>query len=211
VCTIVDAMSSFGALPLRVGPEGVDAVVSCANKCLQGIAGVALVVARRAVFDEARRLRPRSHYFDLVAELDHLERTGQARFTLPPQVVCALRQALLELEQEGIEGRRQRYQRSFLALEGGLREMGFEMLLAREQQSRILLAVREPEASWYDFRSMHDELYALGFTVYPGKTGRTPCFRLSVLGDIDVTDIEAFLAALRRHVEKRRATASRPA
>jgi 2-aminoethylphosphonate-pyruvate transaminase len=205
VRVIADAMSSFGALPLRVGGEGVDVLVSSANKCLQGMAGLAIVIATRASLEEARVHPPRSLYLDLPGEHEHLERTGQSRFTVPPQVVSALQRALVELAAEGLEGRRRRYDASMVALERGLRALGFEMLLAPGQQSRILLAVREPSEPWYDFDRMHDALLARGFTIYPGKAGRTPCFRLSVLGAIDAGDIERFLLALAEHVAAARA------
>jgi 2-aminoethylphosphonate aminotransferase len=205
--TIVDAMSSFAALPMRVSAAagGVDALVSSANKCLQGMAGLAFVIGTRAVFDAGRAFPPRSLYLNLSAELAHLEKTGQSRFTVPPQVLSALRQALVETEAEGIGGRGARYARSMAALMAGLRELGLSFLLEDRHQSGILVAIREPDAPWYDFGRMHDALYAEGFTIYPGKAGRTPTFRLSVLGDIDERDILAFLAALRGHFERARA------
>jgi 2-aminoethylphosphonate-pyruvate transaminase len=200
---MVDTMSSFGAIPTPVGEGGVDLVISSANKCVQAMAGLAFVVARRSVIGS--QPRPRSLYLDLAAELEHLDRTGQMRFTCPPQIVSALHEALLELEAEGPEARRRRYARSFDALRSGLEELGFEMLLEDAQQSRILLAVRAPEAPWYDFGAMHDALYSKGFTIYPGKGGKAPTFRLSVLGDIDVADIRAFLAELRSYLADTRA------
>ena len=45
-------------------------------------------------------------------------------------------------------------------------------------------------------------MYAEGFTIYPGKANAQPTFRLSVLGAIDATDIERFLAALRRYLDR---------
>jgi 2-aminoethylphosphonate-pyruvate transaminase len=204
--TIVDAMSAFGALPVRVGEGGADAVVSSANKCLQGMAGLAFVVATRALASAARALPRRTLSLSLADELDHLESTGQSRFTVPPQIVSALHRALVELEAEGGPAARYaRYSRSMAALEGGLRALGFELLLAPEHQSRILVAVREPEEAWYDFASLHDALYAQGYTIYPGKAGRARCFRLSVLGDIDARDVEGFLAALAAYVTAARA------
>ena len=50
--------------------------------------------------------------------------------------------------------------------------------------------------------TLHDALYAEGFTIYPGKTAGQPTFRLSVLGAIDVSDIERFLTALNRFLAR---------
>ena len=199
---LLDAMSSFGALPIRVGADGVDAVVSSANKCLQGMAGLAFAVVRRRTLEEARRATPRSLVLNLVAEFDQLEKTGQMRFTVPPQIVSALRQALIELAAEGLEERGQRYAHSMRTLVAGLRDLGFVLLLEDGQQSGILVSIREPEADWYDFTQLHDALYAKGFTIYPGKPGGQPNFRLAVLGAIDSHDIERFLEALRQYLER---------
>ncbi len=199
---MVDAMSSFGVLETPVGPNGIGVVVSSANKCLQGMAGVSFAIASRELIDGSRSARPRSLYFDLIAEHDHLERTSQSRFTMPPQVVSALVQALREHESEGMSPRRERYHESMATLVAGLRELGFEMLLDDRHRSRILVAVKDPGASWFDFNEVHDALYAQGFTIYPGKPQGAPTFRLSVLGAIDRLDIERFLAALKTHLAR---------
>ncbi|MCH2171291.1 2-aminoethylphosphonate--pyruvate transaminase [Myxococcota bacterium] len=200
---MVDAMSTFGALPIPLGGDDQpDVLVASSNKCLQGMAGLGFAVATRQAVEDARRITPRSFVLNLVAEFDHLEKTGQARFTVPPQVYSALRQALVEFAEEGIEGRGARYQASMQRLVKGLRALGFEMLLDDECQSGILVSIREPDAPWYDFVDMHDALDREGFTIYPGKLGVTPNFRLAVIGDIDASDIERFLAALTDYLER---------
>lgn len=202
VRVLLDAMSSFACLPTPVGRGGVDAVVSSSNKCVQGMAGLGIVVATRALLDEARGSARRCFTLDLVAEHDHLEKTGQSRFTVPPQVVSALHQALVELEEEGLAGRQARYERSMDVLVAGLEALGFDLLLDHGVQSRILVAIRAPSEAWFDFDHMHDALFDEGFTIYPGKPGAVPTFRLAVLGAIDHRDIERFLEALGRYLER---------
>lgn len=198
----VDAMSSFGCLPMRVGEGGVDTLISSSNKCVQGMAGLGIVITTRALLERMRGEAPRAFVLDVAAEWAHLERTGQSRFTVPPQVVSALRQALLELEHEGLEGRRKRYAESMRTLCAGLERLGFERLLDDAVQSGILVAIREPDAPWYDFEQLHDAMDREGFTIYPGKPDGEPTFRLAVLGAIDASDIERFLGALERYLVK---------
>ncbi len=202
VTLLLDAMSSYACLDIPVGAAGVDALVSSSNKCVQGMAGLGIVVATQALLDASRGKTRRCFALDLVAEYDHLEATGQSRFTVPPQLISALHAALLELEEEGLAGREARYKESMRVLMQGLRALSFEFLLEDEHQSGILVAVREPEAAWYDFDAMHDAMDREGFTIYPGKPGAVPTFRLAVLGAIDARDIEAFLTALRGYLEK---------
>ncbi|HEX3854661.1 MAG TPA: hypothetical protein VHW01_27045 [Polyangiaceae bacterium] len=77
--TIIDAMSSFGALATPIG-RGVAAVVSSANKCLEGAPGVAFVLARTTALATAAG---NAHLLtlDLSAQLAGLTSTGEWRFT----------------------------------------------------------------------------------------------------------------------------------
>ena len=45
---IVDAMSSFGGVPLDVQELGIDFLISSANKCIQGVPGFGFIIARRS-------------------------------------------------------------------------------------------------------------------------------------------------------------------
>src|SRR5215510_12886980 len=62
---LVDAMSSLFGEPLDVAAEGVDFVMASANKCLQGIPGIAFVLARRSAVEALKGQPPRSVYLDL--------------------------------------------------------------------------------------------------------------------------------------------------
>src|SRR5262245_2856297 len=48
----VDAMSSFGAVPLNLAENQIDYLVSSANKCLEGVPGFSFVLARRSALLE---------------------------------------------------------------------------------------------------------------------------------------------------------------
>jgi 2-aminoethylphosphonate-pyruvate transaminase len=54
---IVDAMSSFGAVPLDLEAAGVDFLITSSNKCVEGVPGFGVVVARRAALAAARHAR----------------------------------------------------------------------------------------------------------------------------------------------------------
>jgi 2-aminoethylphosphonate-pyruvate transaminase len=213
VSLIVDAMSSFGAVPLE--GAGWDFLVSSANKCLQAMAGLSFVIARRDALERARASRPRSLYFDLVAQHDALRDTRQTAFTCPPQLVYAAARALEELEEETVAGRRRRYDASFARLLAGVRALGLEPLLPDDAwQSRILLAVRAPREPWYRFDALAADMLRAGVTVYPGKRAATETFRLAVMGDLDEDDVAyvvdalgAHLAAARRGAEREREVA----
>ena len=44
---IVDAMSTFGGMPMDIAALGIDFIISSANKCIQGVPGFGFVICRR--------------------------------------------------------------------------------------------------------------------------------------------------------------------
>ena len=106
---IVDAMSSFGAIPVDLAGARIDFLISSANKCIEGVPGFGFVLARRGPLLEAKG-RARTLSLDLHAQWAGLESDGQFRFTPPTHALLAFHQALLELEAEGgVAGRAARY------------------------------------------------------------------------------------------------------
>ena len=57
----VDAMSSFGAVPLDFEKGGIDFMVSSANKCLQGVPGFSYAVCRNEALDKCKGMYSRKH------------------------------------------------------------------------------------------------------------------------------------------------------
>jgi len=200
VKVLVDAMSSFGATPIHVGEAGVEALTASANKCLHGMAGLSFVIATKRAL--ARPATPRVLSTDLCLEYAHVQKTGQSRFTLPPQLVSALSVALDALEKETLKGRSLRYAERMQLLLLGLAELGFLPILPRSDQSDVLVCVRPPAHLKFEFELVHDALRKRGFTIYPGKASAPDCFRLSVLGDLSLYDVARFLKELRSLVGK---------
>lgn len=193
---LVDAMSSFGALPIDFDAGGVDFLASSANKCLQGVPGLAFVVARRSAL-ETLAGRARTLALDLHAQWRGLEQDGQFRFTPPTHVLLALRQALLELEREGgVAARGERYRANHARLRSGMEALGFRAYVRPESASPIIGSFLHPEHPRFDFADFYRRLSARGFLIYPGKLTRARCFRLGNIGHLFPADIEALLAAV---------------
>ena len=100
---LIDAMSSLFGERLDVDADGIDFVMASANKCLQGVPGIAFVLGRRAALDALAGQPPRSVYLDLHGHYATQERDNTP-FTPAVQVLHAMRQALVELEAEGVAG-----------------------------------------------------------------------------------------------------------
>lgn len=193
----VDAMSSFGGVPLAVGALGIDYLVSSANKCIEGVPGFSFVLARRerllATAGYARSLS-----FDLLAQYNGLESNGQFRFTPPTHALLAFHQALLELEMEGgVAARMGRYQRNAELLRQGMAALGFQCYLQPAAQSHIITSFLYPTHPRFHFEEFYQRLSAQGYSIYPGKVSNANCFRIGTIGRIFPADVQGLLAAIR--------------
>ena len=193
---IVDCMSSFGALPVAGFAGRALALVGSANKCLEGVPGLAIALVQRAALARAEDRAP-SLSLDLHDQWRRFEGDGQWRFTPPVQVVAALMAALDGLDREGgPPGRLRRYTANRDRLVRGLARLGFETLLGREDQAPIIVTFRAPADAAFDFGRFHGALRARGFEIYPGKLATEASFRVGVIGAVTPDDIARFVAAV---------------
>lgn len=194
---IVDAMSSFGGIPIDMGRLGIEFLISSANKCIQGVPGFGFVIARRAAL-AACAGRARSVSLDLHAQWQTMElQGGKWRFTSPTHTVLAFAQALRELDEEGgIEARHQRYSENQRTLVAGMAALGFAPLLPEQWQSPIITAFYSPAHPDYRFADFYQRLKAQGFVIYPGKVSQADCFRIGNIGDVTPERVRDLLAAM---------------
>ncbi|MFM5404470.1 2-aminoethylphosphonate--pyruvate transaminase [Aeromonas veronii] len=194
---IVDAMSSFGGIPIDMGRLGIEFLISSANKCIQGVPGFGFVIARRAAL-AACAGRARSVSLDLHAQWQTMEQQGgKWRFTSPTHTVLAFAQALRELDEEGgIEARHQRYSENQRTLVAGMAALGFAPLLPEKWQSPIITAFYSPAHPDYRFADFYQRLKAQGFVIYPGKVSQADCFRIGNIGDVTPERVRDLLAAM---------------
>lgn len=194
---IVDAMSSFGGIPIDMGRLGIEFLISSANKCIQGVPGFGFVIARRAAL-MACAGRARSVSLDLHAQWQTMEQQGgKWRFTSPTHTVLAFAQALRELEEEGgIDARHRRYSENQRTLVDGMAALGFAPLLPEEWQSPIITAFYSPAHPDYRFADFYQRLKGQGFVIYPGKVSQADCFRIGNIGDVTPERVRCLLAAM---------------
>ncbi|MEE8515116.1 MAG: 2-aminoethylphosphonate--pyruvate transaminase [Alphaproteobacteria bacterium] len=193
---LVDAMSSFGALPLDGAMDPIDGVMASANKCLEGVPGIGFVVARRRALEASAGNAP-SLSLDLHEQWRVMNQTGQWRFTPPTHVVAGLDHALTEHEAEGgIKGRGERYRANCQALVDGMRALGFKTYLADGLQAPIIVTFHLPGDPNFDFETFYDRLRDLGFIIYPGKLAAIPSFRIGCIGHITAAEIKGAVEAV---------------
>jgi aspartate aminotransferase-like enzyme len=191
--TVVDAVSSLGAVPCDTDAWGLDVVVSGSQKALMTPPGLGLCAVSEAAYAAAGDT-PR-FYFDW-------ERTRKAQskldaaFTPPVSLVAGLNVALGLLLEEGLDAVFERHVRLGRAARAGAKAMGLELFSPDEDRSSVVTAVRAPDGIDADdvvkgLRDKHGITIAAGQGDLKGKV-----FRLGHIGFFDVFDITTALAAI---------------
>lgn len=201
VTKCLDAMSSFGGIPIDVKANKIDYLISSSNKCIQGVPGFSFVIARKEALEKAKGMA-RTLSLDLYGQYIEMERNnGKWRFTSPTHVVHAFYEALKELKEEGgVEARHQRYENNQKHLAKGMEELGFKVLIDEKFQSPIITSFIYPTED-FDFHAFYQQLKSDGFVIYPGKISQVPTFRIGNIGEVYDEDITKLLLAIKEITE----------
>jgi 2-aminoethylphosphonate-pyruvate transaminase len=201
---LVDAMSSFGAMPIDGTKIPFTALIGSSNKGLEGVPGLGFVIVETAHLQGCAH-NSSSLSLDLFDQWRGFESNGQWRFTPPVQVVAGLSVALDLLEAEGgIVARHARYRRNCDVLVQGMRARGFTTYIQPQLQAPVIVTFRIPPGGWFQFQTFYDFLHARDIVIYPGKLTHELSFRIGCIGAIGPNDmtrtlaeIDAFLAVHR--------------
>ncbi|MBD8519815.1 2-aminoethylphosphonate--pyruvate transaminase [Lysinibacillus fusiformis] len=196
---IVDAMSSFGGVPMDVSDLHIDFCISSANKCIQGVPGFGFVIAKTRVLEKCKG-QARSVALDLYSQWEVMKKDGKWRFTSPTHVVAAFAKALEELVEEGgVNARYQRYADNNKLLRSRLSVLGFEAYISEELQSPIITTYLFPHQE-FSFEHFYLEMKKEGFVIYPGKLTDVDTFRIGNIGDIYEEDMQALCEVIENYM-----------
>ncbi|MEM7197076.1 MAG: 2-aminoethylphosphonate--pyruvate transaminase [Pseudomonadota bacterium] len=193
---LIDAMSSFAALPIDCQTLPFLAIVASANKCLESVPGFGFILARK---DALAKSTGNSHSLslDLHAQWDYMNKTGQWRFTPPTHAVAACVHAMKLYEQAGGQAARlARYCNNRDHLVTGMQAMGFSCLLDGQWLSPIIVTFFAPSDENFTFSRFYEELKARDFIIYPGKLTTVDSFRIGCIGQIHSDTITKLLNAI---------------
>jgi 2-aminoethylphosphonate-pyruvate transaminase len=193
---IVDAMSSFAALPIDVQGVPFDALIAASGKCLEGVPGMGFVILRKTVL-EACAGNSHSLALDLHDQYAYMQKTTQWRYTPPTHVVAALRAAVDQFIAEGGQpARLARYAENCRTLIEGMGRLGFRPYLKPEVQAPIIVTFHAPADPAYDFKAFYAAVRARGYILYPGKLTRAETFRVGCIGAIDGNEMRNVVSAV---------------
>ena len=198
---LIDSMSAFGAVP--VDPEKIDfeAMVSSANKCIEGVPGFGFVFAKLSEL-EAAKGNCHSLSLDVEAQWSAMEKSGQWRFTPPTHVVAAFLTALeIHEEEGGVAGRGARYTNNRDVMVSGMRDLGFETLLDERWLSPIIVTFFCPADRAFEFTKFYDLMKREGYIIYPGKLTVVDSFRIGCIGRMDAHVMKGVVSAAKKALE----------
>ena len=182
---LIDSMSAFGAILVEPNKIKFEAIVSSANKCIEGVPGFGFILARKSAL-EAAEGNSHSLCLDLHDQWSHMNKTGQWRYTPPTHVLAAFLVALESHRKEGgVIGRGARYTKNQNALVSGMRSIGFETLLGERWLSPIIVTFFCPADPSFEFTKFYDLMKSKGFIIYPGKLTVVESFRIGCIGQMD--------------------------
>jgi 2-aminoethylphosphonate-pyruvate transaminase len=193
---IIDAMSSYAAIPIDARTLRFDALIAASGKCLEGVPGMGMVIARRAALQGSGG-NSRSLAMDLLDQWQYMQKTGQWRFTPPTHVVAALRAALDQYQQQGgLPARLARYTENCAALVSGMRALGIKTFLPDALQAPIIVTFHSPPDPKYDFAEFYRRVRDRGFILYPGKLTAVDTFRIGCIGAIGAATLRQAVSAV---------------
>lgn len=144
---VADCVTSLGGIELEPERWGIDACMSCTQKCLGAPPGMAPISLSERAFERIRARRtppPFSLDLELLARY-WIERPAVYHHTAPILHVYALHEALRLVLEEGLENRWRRHEEVGRYLQSQLLERGFELFADEDVRLPQLTAVRVPE------------------------------------------------------------------
>ncbi|MDN3699382.1 alanine--glyoxylate aminotransferase family protein [Vibrio cortegadensis] len=147
--TIVDAVTSLGGVPLLVDEWQLDAVYSGSQKCLSCVPGLSpLTFSAKAIEKIESRSTPiQSWFLDQSLVLGYWSGEGKRSYhhTAPVNSLYALHEALVLLQNEGLEQAWKRHKQMHEKLKSGLERLGFTFVVDEASRLPQLNAVFIPE------------------------------------------------------------------
>jgi alanine-glyoxylate transaminase/serine-glyoxylate transaminase/serine-pyruvate transaminase len=147
--SIVDTVTSLGGTPVKVDEWGIDAVYSGTQKCLSCTPGLSPVsFSERAVEAiKGRKHKVQSWFLDLNLVMGYWGGASKRAYhhTAPINALYGLHEALVMLQEEGLEDSWDRHARNHAALRAGIEAMGLSFLVDEPYRLPQLNAVTVPE------------------------------------------------------------------
>jgi aspartate aminotransferase-like enzyme len=208
--SVVDAISSLGAVPLETDAWGIDVVVTGSQKALMTPPGLAFAsISERAWAKSAEAKLPR-FYWDW-AKARAAQEKGSTPSTPATSTVVALNAALELILEEGLDHVFARHVALGRACRAGAKAMGLELYSPDDDSAAVLTGMLTPEGvDAVKLRLALRDQYGITLAGGHGDIADR-LFRVGHIGYVDVFDITTVLAAVELQLVEMGATVERGA
>jgi len=143
---IIDAISSLGALELKMDGWGIDAVVTCSQKALMNAPGLGFIALSDKAWAACEHSKLPKYYWDLRKYRDGIFKLSEnPPYTPAITLVLAQNEALKILLEEGLENVYARHKKHALAAQAGIAALGLRLFPEQQYSSYVITAVRPPD------------------------------------------------------------------
>jgi len=146
---IVDAVTSLAGSELRVDAWGIDAIYSGTQKCMSCVPGLSPVSFGTRAVDviKNRKTKIQSWFLDMSLIMGYWGSGAKRAYhhTAPVNTLYALHEALIMVQEEGLEQAWARHQYHHHALKAGLEAMGIRFVVEESARLPQLNLVTVPE------------------------------------------------------------------
>lgn len=185
---MIDAISSFGGIPIDIKKMDIDYVVGSSNKCLHSFPGISFVIAKKETLLKDKN-NCKSLSLNLYKQWLDFDKHGQFRFTPPVQLLVALLTALDELiEYGGINTRHLYYKLLNKLIHKKFKEVGIKSYLSEENQGPIVSTFYFPENKTYEI--LCSNLAQKNITIYKSSVDYKKVFRIGNIGHITYEEMD---------------------
>jgi len=146
---LVDAVTSLGGSELRVDDWGIDAIYSGTQKCLSCSPGISPVSFSQRAVDviTSRKTRVQSWFLDTNLVMGYWGAGAKRAYhhTAPVNSLYGLHEALVMLQEEGLENRWERHAKNHKVLRAGIEAMGLSFVVEEAYRLPQLNSVSIPD------------------------------------------------------------------
>ena len=194
---VCDSVCGIGGAPLVFDSLGADIVLTGSQKAIAAPPGATLLAVSKRAFEvmEKRKTPIASYYMNLVRWKPVMDDPKIYLTTPAVQVMLGLRQALIEIKNEGIESRWQRHETLAQALRAGLEALDLRPAADKDSRSPTVTAFYVPEGRSAEMQQTLREKYGIHIARGFGEYANT-MLRVAHFGNISATDVLAFLGAI---------------
>lgn len=200
--SVVDGVTSVGAMDIKPDEWGIDVLVSGSQKGFMIPPGLAFLTASERAFEVHKQCKYPGFYFNWSSYKKSLAQ-HTTPYTPAVNLIIALHTALQMLKSEGLENILNRHKSNAMLLRNCLRQMGLKLFVDDDNRaSYAVTSVYPPEGiSVADIRKNLQNDYNI--IIANGQNDlKDKIFRIGTLGFVSERDILTVVASLNAVLEK---------